>query len=252
MAFGGGVSYFGIFNIGGSYKQSEAFTEKNSTSVTFNVKASKTFSISQWNWFNGSMLGQYANGPFKDSKPADLEFWGAKGILSLIPQQVQIVYQPSVTIQLENSTYSEFKRDVQGSTGLQIGPFSFGAKGGYSDSHITYHDDNSSLTIEDVSKVPKIVSVKCSAPNQNALLHAMAANLGSTTIQPGNAANFNVGNYIMVNNPGNAAASINVIKNNTSNFYQIPASQSIQVRLNGQLRVQNQAFSGSAIRVDVY
>lgn len=128
---GGSFSY-GWFNLAGGYASAEGSryvreAQSETRSIRFTFKNIAQFPVTRGNWFNGSMLREYA-------PRISADFWRSQGRLPLLPEAVVLAHGTEIEIETTDS-YSRYvheKWSRRAGGGFRIGCFRFGASGGSS------------------------------------------------------------------------------------------------------------------------
>ena len=137
--------------------------------LDFNFQAQTAITLSQGNWFDSSQLVDYKKGPWlKGSQLGDKKAvaYGRDGIFPLAITRVYVVFNPSVSITLDEKEMESLNTKIRSneSSGIHLGPFAFGGK---DKSHATSMCKTNSLnkkqtlTIRDTSNHPQIIAVVC-------------------------------------------------------------------------------------------
>lgn len=140
-------------------------TTKSDFAVTFNFTGLQSFPLSPTQlWFQPSILQSY-----RDSlAPGGPQFFGEGGVLSLLPVQAIVGFEPQIVVKLSNESYSSLKSSFQqqANASLSIGPFRIGnasvsTYGGHDSAQ--WDDSSQTITIGPVkSTVPLLLGVICS------------------------------------------------------------------------------------------
>jgi len=173
---GGNASYGNPFfsvNAGGSWDQLSIDDNDKSVQVQISVKSSTVDLVSPGVWYNSGFLKnlalnqgaggyQLANGwSVTGSKNAA---FGPNGLLSTMVSSLALVYQPSVTVTMAESTMQRNKQKIAASGGVRIGPFTLGGSGGsQSDTKISL-TGTTSFTATSTSTDPLIIGVNVGFP----------------------------------------------------------------------------------------
>lgn len=165
-----GVKLFGFFSLG---HHSETHTHEclvqtsSSYSLKMDFAAQAAVDIVQGRWFDGAMLRNYKEGPWVKGSQFQIQKshpYGQGGILPVTPTRLYVVMNPTITITLDQSTYTSVKDSMQssGGSGISLGPFAFGGNSGQSSStHTTIDTDDQTHTITctDTSNIPQIIAI---------------------------------------------------------------------------------------------
>lgn len=173
---GGNASYGNPFfsvNGGGGWEQLNIDDSDKSVQVQISAKSSTLDLVSPGVWYNAGFLknlaqNQGASGyqlaagwSVTGSKNAA---FGQSGLVSTLVAGLALVYQPSVTVTMSESTMQRNKQKITANAGLRIGPFTFGGSGGsQSDTQITM-GGTTSFTATSTSTDPLIIGVSVGFP----------------------------------------------------------------------------------------
>ena len=124
----GGAIYLGGFfgYAGASGGRTSIDTSSDSFSLEFSARNIQIFTITPGEWFTGSIVSAFKNGPWIPEGPVAtgrVKLWGTDGILNLLSTQVVVVYQPKIKVTLSQSEYESVQTNFQASGGFSIGPF---------------------------------------------------------------------------------------------------------------------------------
>jgi hypothetical protein len=161
----GGVSYsFGFFSFGAnaSYGRSSIDTRSDAFHMKVSVRNMEVFTITPSQWFDGTAVKIFQNGPWIKGGIFDrrlAELWGPNGILGLMPSQVLVVYRPKIEVSMSHQEFSQVQTSFQSSGGLSIGPFGFGASYSRSTNDVHFDASSNTITLEDSSDTPQIMAV---------------------------------------------------------------------------------------------
>lgn len=112
----------------GFYDKPEHLIKHGYLSTGFNIKVYFTgfgiFRIRPGGWFQSELIYKFRNKLLREAPV----FFGENGILSLIPHELIIGFEPSLEIQLHNSDYKEVKSmfTSAGCRAIKFGPFTLG------------------------------------------------------------------------------------------------------------------------------
>lgn len=98
------------------------------------------------------------NGPIETLYRANV-LWGPNGRFTLRTAGLVVVYQPSISVTMSKSDYEKNSSYWSGSTGIGIGPFSFGASAGGPNEDITTDSATNTVNAVDKTGIPKIIAV---------------------------------------------------------------------------------------------
>jgi hypothetical protein len=136
-------------------------TQSSKFSLAVMFTGLQSIPIRPGQWYDGGIVETFKE-KLLATAPA---FFGEDGSMGLLPTNLIVGFEPTITLTLENSDYNSFKSQYQAqATGsLNIGPFSIGSASysTYSDkSSISYDDASSSITIGPVkSSLPLLLGV---------------------------------------------------------------------------------------------
>ncbi len=162
--------FFGLWSKTGTTRGSteSSLTKTSNFSVDFAYDATALLTAAPSpDWYNGTVLRNYKSGPWiPDSQFAkgDSHPWGNEGVFPLMVTAVWVVFNPTITIQLDTTSYKTFKSAYQssGGGGASIGPF-FKNPSSRSRSdtktNTDFKDESSTVIIEDTSDIPQVVGI---------------------------------------------------------------------------------------------
>lgn len=161
--------FFGLFHKSESSgaTREELVTSNSYYKITVAYQSQATFVASHTNWINTALLKNYEKGPWVSGSQFDAgkaQPWGEKGIFSLMPTQLYVVLNPTITIELDDNTYNNVKSTMDNSSdgGWSVGPFYRDASSQSASNvsqKIQWDDKANSVQITDTSNVPQIVAV---------------------------------------------------------------------------------------------
>jgi hypothetical protein len=169
--WGARASYFGGFFGGarGGGSRTSVDTSRTDFNLSFSCKNIQIFTITPGEWFNGTVVKAFRDGPWIEDGPVangSARLWGAEGVLSLIPVQVVVVFRPKISVKLSQSEYSIVQSSFSAGGGFSIGPFGFGASYGRSSQAVTFDSNSNTVTAEDPTDSPQIAAILTTAlPN---------------------------------------------------------------------------------------
>jgi hypothetical protein len=131
-------------------------TQGSQFSISVKFTGLATVPINPGQWYDGGIVETYKN-QLLASAP---QFFGEGGSMGLLPTDLIIGFEPTITMQMENSDYSSYKSTFQAQTtaSVNIGPFSIGSA-----SYSTY-SDKESVSFDDESNTVVIGPVKSTLP----------------------------------------------------------------------------------------
>jgi hypothetical protein len=156
-------SWFWSAYVNGSWQQVNQFGADSSLTCTISFKAWDTINITPSKWYSGTTA--FKNGPFQQgytatSQPGSLAYmFGEGGIVPCFKTGMLVGYQPTVTINVSQSTYQSFQQQWSASSGIQVGPFQFGGSGGGTTLNWSQTASGMSLSVASTSNVPVIFGV---------------------------------------------------------------------------------------------
>jgi hypothetical protein len=115
-------------------------------------------------WFDGTLIADFANGPFQSGSPfSNSTIYGADGIFNLLPQQLLVVYQPTIEVVFDQSSWNTFQSAYTNSScsALSVGPFranSSASSNQYS-ATASFDSTNFTMTFTDNSGLPHLLAV---------------------------------------------------------------------------------------------
>lgn len=157
-------SVFWSVAVNGKWEKITSFESDKGLSVGIDFKAWDQVSITPGGWYDGGFVGFHKNGPFIKGYSGYKEgggtyMWGEGGAMNLMKTSMFVAYQPKISITLNQSTYNSFIQNWDASTGIRIGPFSFGGTTGSSKSQWTKSQSGLTLTADSTSTTPLIFGV---------------------------------------------------------------------------------------------
>jgi hypothetical protein len=154
---------FFSFNAGGSASNQTQTVNTKSSQFSMDVMFTglNTVQINPGQWYDSGIVETYKN-QLLSTAP---QFFGQNGSMGLLPTALILGFEPTITLQLENSDYTSFKNTYQASAtaSVNIGPFSignasystYGSKG-----NMSFNDQKSSIVIGPVqSTLPLLLGV---------------------------------------------------------------------------------------------
>ncbi len=159
------ASFGDFFTITAQGSASSQTQNVNTQSSNFSISVMFTglaaISIFPGQWYDGGIVETY-----KDQLLASApQFFGEGGSMGLLPTRLILGFEPTITVQLENTDYSSFKNafQAQATASVGIGPFSIGnaSFSTYGDKgDVRFDDDTSSFVVGPVkSTLPLLLGV---------------------------------------------------------------------------------------------
>jgi hypothetical protein len=163
-SWGGSASWGLFFHGGASGGSSHLDWHSSSFKLKFTCKGMQRFDIVPGDWYSAGLIKLFKAGKFVENGPIDSAYqagtlWGSGGVFSLRAAAVIAVYEPSISVTMAQADYERNYSYWNGSAGIGIGPFSFGASAGGSHEDIHFDSASSTVTAKDTTGVPKIVAV---------------------------------------------------------------------------------------------
>lgn len=162
-----------FFEIGGSGSSSGQRVSINTTSSNFSLSVAFTgfgvFSISPGLWWdNASLIDLYKNS-LRTGAP---DFFGPTGALARLPYSIVVGFEPTITLKMEASDYSNVKNtwQAQASVSIGVGPFTLGS------ASVSTYGTKQNIKWDDASATVTIGPVTSTLP---ILLGVMSQQLGS-------------------------------------------------------------------------
>lgn len=162
--------WFWSVNASGSWQQINQFYSDSSLSCTITFQAWDTISITPSKWYSGTAA--FRNGPFSAGYTAYNEqgsiayMFGQGGIVPAFKTGMLVCYQPTITIEVSQSTYQSFYNQWSAATGIQVGPFQLGGSAGGTTLNWTQTGSGMKLTAASTSTVPLIFGVNLAVQPQ--------------------------------------------------------------------------------------
>lgn len=154
-----GELFYGFFGFmgeaGAKYDRWVEADEHFSSEVT--IQAATTFGLTRGDWFTGSMLSQYPEGPWA-GKTAD-QYFGPHGSLKLVPSQLLVTFGVEVTLTLSQSTMERVHQQFEQASGIVIGPFFLGSETTHVSEVTTHSDGSQSITFTSTDNNPYVTGV---------------------------------------------------------------------------------------------
>ncbi|CAJ3408118.1 Uncharacterised protein [Burkholderia pseudomallei] len=165
---GGGFSLGGGFavNVGGHWEEHSINTQSKNFSVGVKFAGFQQFEIKPGSWYSPSVLQLIQSGPWIPKSFVDRwvsqgkSIWGVGGLLPLQQLVAYVGLQPHITVSLETTDYSYYRRAYDANVGVSFFGIPLGGGGGHrEDVTITWHDNVSSFELLDLSGKPVLVAV---------------------------------------------------------------------------------------------
>jgi hypothetical protein len=120
-------------------------------------------------WYDGGYMKTLAGNdgsffPPWTPKGGSSPVFGQNGLLQTMITGLVAVYQPSVTITMSASTYNRAFQQFEASTGVRIGPFTFGGSGGHEANAVKKAASNGAFTAQSTATYPFILGVTVATP----------------------------------------------------------------------------------------
>lgn len=157
-----GTGFWSVF-ANGSWQQITEFETDSSLSCTVTFAAWDTIAITPSKWYSGTTA--FRNGPFSAgytsySQPGSIAYmFGQGGIVPAFKTGMLVCYQPTISIEVSQSTYQSFYRQWSAAAGIQIGPFQIGGSAGGTTLNWSQSGSGMKLTAASTSNVPLIFGV---------------------------------------------------------------------------------------------
>ena len=154
---------FFSFSVGGSASnQTQTVnTQSSQFSIDVHFTGLQAVPINPGQWYDGGIVETFKS----KLLPSAPQFFGQGGSMGLLPTSLIVGFEPTITLQLENSDYNSFKNSyqAQATASLNIGPFSIGKASfsTYGDKgNINFNDQKNSIVIGPVkSTLPLLLGV---------------------------------------------------------------------------------------------
>lgn len=147
----------------GSWQQVTEFYSDSSLSCTISFAAWDTIPITPSKWYSGTTA--FRNGPFDPGYTATQQSgsiawaFGEGGIVPAFKTGMLVCYQPTVSLNVSQSTYQSFMQQWSVSGGIQVGPFQIGGSGGSTQLNWSQSASGMTANIASNSNVPLIFGV---------------------------------------------------------------------------------------------
>lgn len=148
---------------GGSYEKVDVSSFSTDYTISFAFEDLETIEVYPGDWYNGAMLGGFANGPFATGfsgfkQGTDRYFFGAQGELARMYTNLVVGYRPTITLDAGEAFSSYLHQRIEGGGVLWIGPFAVEAGGGSDTTKGTVSFDGSAISIKGQGDWPYIVA----------------------------------------------------------------------------------------------
>jgi len=167
---GGNASYdrwFWSVNVGGSWSQWNVDESDQSVQATISFTTTQVL-VTAGQWYNGgylkSLAGQNTFFSPWTSTGGSSPIFGQGGLLPLQVVGLIAAYQPSFSITMSQSSFSQAVQQFNASAGVRIGPFKFGGSGGHETNTVTKSASGTSFTGKSTATYPFIIGVLVAQP----------------------------------------------------------------------------------------
>lgn len=168
---GGNASFNRIFwavNVGGSWQQWNVNQSDQSVAATIKFTATQV-QVMPGQWYNGGYLRSLAETPGSFFAPwtptgGTSPVFGQGGLLPLQIAGLVAAYQPSFSITMSQNSFSQAVQQFNASSGIRIGPFSFGGSGGHESNTVKMSASGSTFTGQSTATYPFIIGVLVAKP----------------------------------------------------------------------------------------
>jgi len=166
----GAEGWFWSAYANGSWQQVEQFSTDASLTCSISFKAWDTISITPSKWYSGTTA--FRNGPFRPgytatNQPGSLAYmFGEGGIIPCFKTGMLVCYQPTITIDVSESTYQSFQQQWSAAAGIQVGPFQIGGSAGGSQLSWSKTAAGMSMNVASTSNIPLIFGVNVAVQPQ--------------------------------------------------------------------------------------
>lgn len=126
-------NWFWQVQVAGSWQKIDIFESDASLTASVQFAGIEEILVQPGQWYTG--VSALAKGPYKRGysefgEGGSTAVFGEKGFLPMVKTGMYVVYRPSFSISVKQATFSAFEQQFSAATGVRIGPFTFGAKGG--------------------------------------------------------------------------------------------------------------------------
>ena len=156
------TDFFTFSAAGSASKQTQQVnTQSSQFAIDVMFTGLNTVQINPGQWYDSGIVETFKS-KLLASAP---QFFGQGGAMGLLPTDLILGFEPTITLTLENSDYSSFKStyQAQATASLNIGPFSIGnaSFSTYGDKgNITFNDQKNTIVIGPVeSTLPMLLGV---------------------------------------------------------------------------------------------
>ncbi len=142
-------NWFWQVKVKGSWERIKAFESDATLSASVQFEGIQEIAIQPSPWYLGvSALadGPYIRGYSKNGKDGTKAVFGKDGFLPVVKTGMYVVYRPSFSIRVSKATFASFRQAFEASTAIQVGPFTFTAKGGSDQQDWTADESGLSFT----------------------------------------------------------------------------------------------------------
>ena len=96
--------------------------------VRFSFVALEAFQIGRGNWWSGTTVRLNRRGPYVHAGYLK-EFFGKRGMLKLLPQEIIVSFRASLVVTISNANYQTHQQDIHDVNGVAVGPWVLGGAG---------------------------------------------------------------------------------------------------------------------------
>ncbi|MEN3239003.1 hypothetical protein PUR29_36820 [Methylobacterium ajmalii] len=163
-SWGANASYGFFIRASGSGGSSHINWQTEEFKMKFSAKGIQSFEIVAGDWLSSNLIKMWNILDFQPDGPIDRAIkkkmlWGKDGIFNLRSATAIVVYEPTIEIKLSKADYDRTASWWSGSTGIGIGPFSFGASAGGSKEDVIFNSGTNSIIAKDTTGIPKIIAI---------------------------------------------------------------------------------------------
>jgi hypothetical protein len=167
-------SFFWGVKANGSWTRTDFSEHDQSVVATVHMESATVVNITPGAWYDGGFLRQMATAgntgtgyqilePYT-AKGGSHPLFGKGGLCATMVNGLVVVYKPSFSIQMQESTYQE----IDAATDVRIGCFTFGGSGGNYQQKVDTSGGTTTITSESTSDDPIIVGVTVGFPGTDA------------------------------------------------------------------------------------
>lgn len=158
-----GRFFWGI-SCAASWFELEEFYSDKELQISMEFKGWETIFINPADWYNSGIIKQGPSLPFYSGYSAYKEnggvyMFGEGGIVSLLKTGMIVVFNPTFSIEMSQSSYDRYESQFKAATGFRIGPFTFGGTTEQSKSSWTSSTTKKKFSGQCISDVPFIIGV---------------------------------------------------------------------------------------------